>query len=128
MKYEIEIDGLPDGYEPAEKGFYNGGLMIITISLRRKVRKYDWSKTLDEVLVISNNGHIYPNDGIRPRELYTGWQPNIHGNCPVDPGACIVRVKDTDGNLYEDIAEAIDWAAENAYCWQFVRLAEGYEW
>src|SRR5690606_26029900 len=70
--------------------------------VRRKVRKYDWSKTLDDVLV-----HVGGFNGFHTRQLSKSipgipeiapiWQPNIHGKCPVDPDASIVQVEFADG-------------------------------
>lgn len=151
MKHEIEIEGLPEGWEAAafrvpladEWCIDKHGNLMQTMGLldaprlivRRKVRKYDWSKTLDDVLVEFENLPGYPQ--YQQSKLATFdrkrlpddiWQPNIHGTCPVHGEAAIVRVKDIDSIEYEDIAEAIDWDLKNAYCWQFVRLADGYEW
>jgi hypothetical protein len=51
-EYTIKIEGLPEGYEPG-KATYVEGLLdhCIMVQLRRKVRKYDHSKTLDDVPV-----------------------------------------------------------------------------
>lgn len=155
MKYEIEINGkIPDEWEVDRIGLgrtgdsYLGPILSdgffqinqvdhhsgsgTRVIVRRKVRKYDWSKTLDDVLVIADNGHIYPNDGIRPRGLYNGWQPNIHGKCPVDPEAVIVKVRFMDGDEDEGKASTFTWAHSfhpgTIVGWQFIRLAEGYKW
>lgn len=135
MKYEIDIEGVPEGYEPTSAKVVDTATenCVAVIALRRKVRKYDWSKTLNDVLVIGENGHIYPNDGIRPRGLYAGWQPNINGKCPVDPDASVVRVKYADRRVGSEVlAGAVCWSygfgAATVIAYQFIRLADGVEW
>lgn len=100
--------------------------------VRRKVRKYDWSKTLDDVLVITKDGTLLPMmcHTMQPRQygLAQCWQPNIHGKCPVDGEACIVRVRQCDGEDYEDLASNFNWDVDIVYRWQFIRLADGVEW
>lgn len=148
MKYEIEIEGLPEGWEPVavaipgedEKIWTSKGIVSAVSAIhcepalivRRKVRKYDWSKTLDDVLVYDDDGHIYPHDCTRPRGFYTGWQPNIHGKCPVDPDASIVNVRFMDGDEDEGKASTFAWGHSfhpgTIVSWQFIRLADGVEW
>lgn len=149
MKYEIEIEGLPEGWEPVafraptdtddgwiartgeilekKRGYFTNEPRLI---LRRTTKKYDWSKTLDDVLVRGTGMQFFQLCAAKHKQfdIPVIWQPNIHGKCPVDPEASIVLVMDLDGDTYEDIAGAIDWSVENAYCWQFVRLADGVEW
>lgn len=164
-KHEIEIEGIPEGWEVVAirgpnlgeqflgpilsdgnfqintcKGFIGSDPHVI---VRRKVRKYDWSKTLLEVLVTTNNIFFIKRGdldfdapppptiaigaalGARgPAILATCWQPNIHGKCPVDPEASIVRIQ--GGSEHGDLAGMMDWQRVKA--WQFVRLAEGVEW
>lgn len=143
MKYEIEIEGLPEGYEPTAAKVVNTATenCVAVIALRRKVRKYDWSKTLGDVLVTNSNftyakrSTLEIDDNIKPGSIVIAsvWQPNLDGKCPVDPDASIVRVKTSDGNELEDLAANIKtWHAQNfsvqIVAWQFVRLADGYEW
>ncbi len=140
MKYEIEIDGLPEGWEICGNrldGFVanndgNSASGFLKLSLRRKVRKYDWSKTLDDVLVVVNSHPgFYTKAGIRHSQIdgiAPVWQPNIHGKCPVDPEASIVRVRAGGGREQEDSASAFIWDNGIITAWQFLRLADGYEW
>lgn len=134
-RHEIEIEGLPEGVDPVSflvgnaegKEFVYGRLQV-----RRKVRKYDWSKTLDDVLVITSEDGMYRYRDKREKSLGLAgvWQPNIHGNCPVDGEASVVRVRRAYGAEYEALAKNIEWRfLENPILgWQFIRLADGYEW
>lgn len=59
-RHEIEIDGLPEGWEPVKLVVRLPATAVDAsyecvssqeLVIRRKVRKYDWSKTLDDVLI-----------------------------------------------------------------------------
>jgi len=161
MKYEIEIDGkIPDGWEVDRIGqgrtgdrylgpILSDGFFQINqvdhhsgsgarVIVRRKVRKYDWSKTLDDILTL-RIGHeeiglkpLHKQDAHYKIKLPEVWQPNVHGECPVDPEASIVRVRFMNGDELECKAKNLSWT--NLYhpatiaSWQFIRLSDGYEW
>lgn len=157
-RHEIEIEGLQEGWEPVafrvpmktERWIDSEGDVVNPnlndyypkaprLIVRRKVRKYDWSKTLTDVLIgFTEGSQIYQFiqiDAPYPLHMRIApvWQPNIHGKCPVDPEACIVRVKRANGRDSEDmLASSICWefgfGAATIISWQFIRLADGYEW
>lgn len=150
-RHEIDIEGLGKDLEPVKWGRVSIGDSYLSpkghliknsqsppsdmrLIVRRKVRKYDWSKTLDDVLTTSRN----PGDVIFMPLKYSGhencriaeiWQPNIHGKCPVDGEACIVRVKRANGSEYTALANNITWefTSNPILGWQFLRLADGWE-
>lgn len=146
MKYEIEIEGLPEDIEPVAYAFPRKGDLIVKagtdqvsiegpinynfierrLIVRRKTRKYDWNKTLDDVLVKNGNGKLMRlGDCAHPTKWLSDlWQPNIHGKCPVDKEASIVRI--LGGSEKGDLASMMDWKLVEA--WQFIRLADSYEW
>lgn len=140
-RHEIDIEGLPEGYEPV-KATYIGATLgktethSLMLEMRRKVRKYDHSKTDDDVLVRwKGRAGCYPKVTLADEavgEIPPYWQPNIHGKCPVDGDACIVRVRLANGIEIEDVANKITWEIRIGYDdvvrWQFIRLADGYEW
>lgn len=157
MKYNIEVDGLPDGWEPVSYAVPKWGDYYIDsmdniiigpavvdldvqrrIIVRRKVRKYDWSKTLDDVLTLRigweevGMRHLHKQDAHYKVKLAEAWQPNIHGKCPVDPEACIVRVRYMSGDVSEVAAHIIDWSLSvdegTVTAWKFVHLADKVEW
>lgn len=142
-RHEIEIEGLGPEWEAVG---VNAGQHVLdhdgadvkyvgaVLKIRRKVRKYDWSKTLDDVLILRPNTTgmtLYCGHG-RPTAIPDGiWQPNIHGKCPVDGEACIVRVRFADGTCHEGIAAKFTWVLDGEFddiiAWQFIRLADGWE-
>lgn len=137
MKYEIEIDGLPEGWAPVGFRFGSnrdtenytgyigfGGALIC----KRVLKKYDWSKTLDDVLVLDGNGNVHPCGGADSKIIYGGWQHSIHRKCPVDPEASVVRVKRNDGSEEVILASKINWGCWTVIGWRFEYLAGGYEW
>ncbi len=151
MKHEIEIEGLPEGWEPVafrpnkDEEFFMGssgrpealdtGTNIPRLIVRRKTRKYDWSKTLEDVLVKDGNGRLMPFSACNhpTKWLSELWQPNIHGTCPVDPEASMVRLKHSSGEVTDEvIAKHVHWRLDGTYgavlAWQFIRLSDGYEW
>lgn len=150
MKHEIEIEGLPEGWDPVAVAVPGEGEKIWTakgivstvsaihcepaLIVRRKVRKYDWSKTESQVLCVSSGvpGFWLSCDQVGgTKRLAKVWQPNIHGVCPVDPVASIVRVRLADGQEYEILAGNIGWGTRiinPIVAYQFVRLADGVEW
>lgn len=138
-RHEIEIEGLPEGYEPVKATYIGAALgktetHTLALEIRRKVRKYDHSKTLDDVLVITSTEGMYRYRD--KRDKTTGiagvLQPNIHGRCPVDPEASIVRVMHLNGATFESLASDVNWAIgcedDDVIAWQFLSLADGYEW
>lgn len=143
--HEIEIEGLPEGYEPVKATYIGAALgktetHTLALEIRRKVRKYDWSKTLDDVLIgFTEGAQIYQFIQIdAPYPLHmriaTIWQPNIHGKCPVDGEACHVKLKFSDGHEWHGKASEYEWSHPKdgtfpaLIAWQFIRLADGYEW
>lgn len=125
------------GIKPHE--IYSGQKIIellrdVGMEVEPEVQKYDWSKTLDDVLVSDSSTLYCAPVAVKKGELMPGvnwkiwiaavWQPNIHGKCPVDPEASIVRI--LGGSEHGDLAGMMDWKSVKA--WQFIRLAEGYEW
>ncbi len=168
MKHEIEIEGLHSEYKtmtlrmprdgdmcytgPGVVSEFSSGCKIPShpvLIVRRKVRKYDWSKTLGDVLTISPliiQREEEDVDGIhlksewpiifadkRQRQVARVWQPNIHGKCPVDPEASIVRVRFMDDHEAVVRARDLGWGSESPFglrivAWQFIRLDYGYEW
>lgn len=161
MKYEIEIKGLPEGWEPERFGIPKEKDTIITrdgtiiavkdmidppcgprLIVRRKVSKYDWSKTLDDVLVSDSSTLYGAPIAVKKGELMPGvdwkiriasvWQPNIHGCCPVDPDASIVRVRFMDGDERESLARNFIWKFSFhpgvIISYQFIRLSDNVEW
>lgn len=143
--HEIEIEGLGPEWEAVG---VNAGQHVLdhdgsdvkyvgaVLKIRRKVRKYDHSKTLDDVLVMRKGASgCYPHSNILKdsiRCIVPAWQPNIHGKCPVDGEACWVRVRTAGGTEKEAKASDIDWGSygfqKDVVAWQFIRLADGYEW
>lgn len=156
MKYDIEIDGLPDGWEPVNyavpqrgdyyidsmDGIINGPAVTDwdvqrRIIVRRKVQKYDWSKTLSDVLVLRKfREGAWSLLGARGEQsgLALCWQPNIHGKCPVDPDRCVIRVRFADGSEAEGVpnSDAFEWSLlagpSMIVAYQFIRLADNVEW
>jgi hypothetical protein len=137
-RHEIDIEGLPEGWEPQLVKVLSGPLenesFGTILRCRRKVRKYDWSKTLPDVLVAKSPQHVVfgllghqpPDAGMVIAPI---WQPNIHGKCPVDGEACIVRVRLADGSEFEGLAKQL-WGFYNTrtiVAYQFIRLADGWE-
>lgn len=133
MKIKIE------GIKPHE--IYTGTYIIellreVGLEVQPELRKYDRSKTLDDVLttIKGHPGYFHAAGNYEPSGIADIWQPNIHGKCPVDPKASLVRVRLADGREREWVADVIDWRLLPIYggdlvtAWQFVRLAEGYEW
>lgn len=153
MKYEIEIEGVPGGWEPVKYAhhtpadhFVNDAGEVVrmpnmlqgpkVLIVRRKVRKYDWTQVLPSVLVTVGGKALYRSvdvDTPYPKDMRLSdeWQPNIHGKCPVDPGACIVRIKCSYGHIQEKLASEINWDThlrQFVVAWQFIRLVDGVEW
>lgn len=143
-RHEIDIEGLPEGWEALSVSVcptvldYDGPdtrYANANVKVRRKVRKYGWSKTLDDVLTTINGfPAYYPAAGnYEPSGIAPIWQPNIHGKCPVDGEACIVRVRLADGTQDEVQANKISWSlkygdvGDIVIAWQFIRLADGVE-
>lgn len=137
-RHEIDIEGLPEGWESVKATYIGVALgrnesASLILEMRRKVRKYGWSKTLDDVLCVSTEipGLWLAADLCHSR-LAKVWQPNIHGKCPVDGEACIVRVRLVNGTELEGSANDFSWSIRgekgDVTAWQFVRLAEGVEW
>jgi hypothetical protein len=150
-RHEIDIEGLSSEWEPiavaipgeGEKIWTSKGI-VSTVSaihcepaliVRRKVRKYDWSKTLNDVLIrLKTRPGLFLKEGFPEPEILqigTSWQPNIHGKCPVDGEACWVRIRTVGGATSERLAKDVLWDFVNAYpvtAWQFIRLADGVEW
>jgi len=156
-RHEIDIEGLPKGWEPVRIGYPKAGEDILEpngaitqattdwesiyglcLIIRRKVRKYDWSKTLPDVLVQMKDATGYhPHAEARRCRRFmivpVIWQPNIHGKCPVDGEASVVRVLYASSvESRETIASKIRWGlgygTETVLAWHFIRLADGYEW
>lgn len=139
-RHEIEIEGLPEGWEISDLVFdttsaYPRGkeqVLTATVVIRRKVRKYDWSKTLDDVLTTIDGcpGYFPAAGNYESSGIAEIWQTNIHGKCPVDGEASVVRVRRAYGAEYEELAKNIEWRfLENPILgWQFIRLADGVEW
>lgn len=155
-KHTIEIEGLPEGYEPvafrvpmkterwidSEGDVVNPNLndyypKVPRLIVRRKVRKYDWGKTHSGTLVTRVDQDGYWTCGIsfalgKQACIADLWQPNIHGKCPVDGEACWVRVRYLSGDIGEVAANILDWSLSadegTVIAWQFLRLADGYEW
>jgi hypothetical protein len=146
-RHEIDIEGLPEGWTPVslKSGLpcENGAILpdgtatvMCTLIVRRKVRKYDHKKTLPDVLVTS----LSPDDVFLLQKKCVAslcriadvWQPNIAGICPVDPEASIVRVRVADGTFDEALAAKFIWTLDgeddDITAWQFIRLADGWEW
>lgn len=153
MKYDIEVEGLPDGWElvsyavPKKGDYYIDSMDDVIngpavtdwdvqrrIIVRRKVRKYDWSKTIDDVLTLRigweevGMRHLHKQDAHYKVKLAEAWQPNIHGKCPVDPDASVIRVKRNDGAEEVAIAKKFNWASWTIIGWKFEYLADGVEW
>jgi hypothetical protein len=139
-RHEIDIEGLPDGWEPVKATYIGAALgktetHSLMLEMRRKVRKYRWEITLPDVLVAKSPQHVVfgllghqpPDAGMVIAPI---WQPNIHGKCPVDGEACIVRVKRADGSEYTALANNITWefTSNPILGWQFIRLVDGVEW
>lgn len=150
MKYEIEIPIVPEGWEPvAFRGAVCGenyinfrglvdectrelepaGQQVLIV--KRKTRKYDWSKTHKDVLIVDMNGDMhtqpkYPVQPYRNMQMAEVWQPNITDECPVDPDACIVEVVYVDGEFGFGFASRFNWPSVKR--WRFVKLVEGVVW
>lgn len=151
-EFKIQIEGLPNGWEPVaiavpgegEKIWTSKGIVSAVSAIhcepalivRSKIKKYDWSKTLDDVLVIASAEGMYRYRDKRDKAKWIAgvWQPNIHGKCPVDPNSCIIRVRFADGSEAEGVpdSEAFEWSLlagpSMVVAWQLIRLADGVEW
>ncbi len=154
-RHEIDIEGLPEGWEPVRVGTPAEGDSILSpdgdiipvcmeihqycrlcLIVRRKVRKYDHSKTDDDVLVRwKGRAGCHPKVTLADEavgDIPPYWQPNIHGRCPVDGEACIVRVRYMSGDEREVAAHILDWSLSfhegTVTAYQFIRLADGYKW
>lgn len=149
-KYTIDIEGVPEGWEPVRydrsqtgdhylnelgEHFVDNGPHYHGIILRKKTRRYDWSKVDGDVLFVAKGGGIWRYDDIDRADIHSfedGWQVNP-GVCPVDPDGTIVEVEFAEGRSETRGAGDFNFAKEGRPTrsiitqWRFIRFAEGIE-
>lgn len=95
------------------------------IILTPKVKKYDWSKTSEKVLVVD-----FPTVLLRAHRTYlplsTEWIPYLGGECPFDEDAVIVEVMYRCGTTIIRSAKDINRdIMRDANAIRFVELVDG---
>lgn len=135
MKYEIEIEGVPEEWEPvgyrmvdvgehyldgSESGIFVNTCTPEIMPLRpavvvsKKTRKYDWSKVHGDVLVENKKINClqprswFPNKSEAIAGFYKVWQVNP-GVCPVDPEGTVVEVELVCGTKMQGLANEFTW-------------------
>lgn len=149
----IELPEADAGYEwtmepvlpmKGEKYFSCGRIAVkigefgneVAFTQRKKpVKKVDWSKFADDVLLGWPGGPFFRSGGVEsPAPVYSGWQVHHGQDCPVDSQAFVVDVRLRDGSAHNgEDAECFEWRHDSCdedchiIAYRVTGLAEGYE-